>query len=83
MGRPISKKRLQDIYEFLLVYKQQNDGLSPTFREIMDACSIPSTSVVQYYLNDLQAKGLIEYAGKQRIKVVGGQYIAPIRMPEL
>jgi SOS-response transcriptional repressor LexA len=38
--------------------------IPPTHREIMDACKISSTSVVAYYLDELEEAGLIERPGE-------------------
>jgi hypothetical protein len=69
------------IYRFLKLHKSEHDGNSPTFREIMQGCGIPSTSMVLFYLNKLERQGLIRrpepkvgnrFAG--RIEIVGGHW---------
>jgi SOS-response transcriptional repressor LexA len=71
----------QQIYDFIVSYKQSHDGNSPSFREIKIRCGISSTSMVFYYLNKLERQGLIRrlepefgtrYATK--IEVVGGKW---------
>ena len=71
----------EQVYKFIVAYKRDHDGNSPTIREIQDECGISSTSVVFYYLNQLEARGLIRrpepkigsrYAS--RIEVIGGRW---------
>lgn len=70
---------------FIIRYKRAHDGNSPTYREIMRAVGINSTSVVAYHLDHLEAAGLIERpqeVGNSRvIEVVGGQWIHPAGDP--
>jgi len=59
-------------------------GYAPTFREIKDATSISSTSVVAYHLDALEGTGDIErnYCDSRTIRVLGGpQVIAKIDGP--
>lgn len=51
--------RQQDIVSFMRRFVEEN-GYPPTIREIGRAVNISSTSVVDYNLNILQAKGLIQ-----------------------
>ena len=67
---------MDNIYQYIIDYKRNHDGNSPTRQEIKTYCGISSTSVVQYRLHKLEAKGLITVAGG-RISVVGGLWIAP------
>lgn len=67
--------RQHRIFEFIVEYKSQNDGNSPTIREIADGCGISSTSVVNYNLMKLAKFGIISlsHAGVARkISVPGG-----------
>lgn len=68
------------VYRFILHYKQCNDGAPPTYREIMAACNISSSSVVKYILQRLVLSQKITLTGSDRntiIKVVGAQWIPP------
>ena len=69
------------IFDFIVTYKRNHDGNSPTGREIMDACNISSTSMVDFYLNELAKKGKIERLGgkgaSRNIRVVGGSWTFP------
>lgn len=62
------------IFNFICTYKERNDGVSPTCRDIAREVGISSTSVVFYYLEKLQLAGLIKSAhyGARGIQVVGG-----------
>lgn len=64
------------VYEFIVGWKKNHDGNSPTHREIMAGCKISSTSVVAYYLQNLEDAGLIEIsrANCRNLRVVGGQW---------
>ncbi len=67
--------RRQKVLDFIVRYKREHDGNSPTRREIGEACQISSTSVVNYYLDQLARAGLIETARKARaITVMGGSW---------
>ena len=67
----------QDVLDFIISYKQLHDGNSPTCREIAEACSISSMSVVAYILQSLerQNKLILEHSHLARnIIVVGGNW---------
>jgi hypothetical protein len=51
--------RHQKILDFIADY-QKNYGHPPSIREIGEACNISSTSVVNYYLDQLEKSGNIE-----------------------
>jgi hypothetical protein len=72
----------QRVYVFIVEFKRQHDGNSPTIREIMTACKVSSSSMVFFYLNQLAAFGLIQRPEPQvgtrqaaNIEVVGGKWI--------
>jgi SOS-response transcriptional repressor LexA len=82
MPQPLSLTPLrQHVYDFILKFKQDHDGVSPSVLEIGQACGISSTSITRYTLDCLERLGMIECdygAGKSRmIKVVGGRWIPP------
>lgn len=71
------------ILKFVAKFKQDNAGLSPSTRDIMRGCDIPSTSVVRYILRDIEDDGLIELGdGTRNIKIVGERYNAPKELLE-
>ncbi|OGC95331.1 MAG: hypothetical protein A2W25_05290 [candidate division Zixibacteria bacterium RBG_16_53_22] len=69
-------KNIEAIYQFILAFKAEHDGNSPSIREIKRACNISSTSMVEIYLDCLIGDGKIVMINKgtnyRRIGVVGG-----------
>ncbi len=58
--------RLQrSILDFIALFMEERDGLPPTVREIQEKLNISSTSVVDYNLKALEAKGFISRDKKQ------------------
>ena len=56
-----------EVLNYILRYKTENNGKSPSVREIMKGCGFRSTSVAHYHLKRLQSAGVIEReAGKVR-----------------
>lgn len=66
-----------DVFAYLVAYKRENDGRSPTVREIADGLGIPSTSIVAYHLKQLAADGriLINPAIARGISIPGGRWV--------
>ena len=75
MTKPLTQ-RAQSVYDFIIKYKINNDGLSPTLREIMAGTDITSTSIASYYLGILEGVGLIHHNPNisRGIRVVGGKW---------
>ena len=58
--------KAEEILEFIN-FTLKNDGYSPSVREICEAVNLKSTSTVQYHLNKLEKKGVINKSdGKSR-----------------
>jgi len=58
--------KAQEILDFIN-FTLKNDGYSPSVREIGEAVNLKSTSTVQYHLNKLEKKGVINKSeGKSR-----------------
>ena len=58
--------KAQEILEYIN-FTLKNDGYSPSVREICEAVNLKSTSTVQYHLNKLEKKGVINKSdGKSR-----------------
>ncbi len=51
--------RALQVYEYIKWFRSEK-GIAPTYRELSKACNIPSTSLVRYYLDQLEREGLIE-----------------------
>lgn len=72
------------VYGYLMAYKQASGGDSPSRREIRDALELSTVSLVTYYLDRLEAEGLIRIgrdgnaARRARlIEVVGATWTPP------
>lgn len=76
------EERMVAVLEFIIGYKVEHDGMSPTVKEIGAQVGISSTSVVCYHLDLLEADGRIRRPfGKARgIEVVGGRWVAPVEL---
>lgn len=64
-----------DVFSFIIRYKSEHDGNSPTVRKIRDELDISSTSVVNRCLDDLERQGKIRKLRNNRsgsIEVVNG-----------
>ena len=70
------------IYRYIIDFKQQHDGISPTTYEIAEALKV-SRSTVRYHLIKLIELGMISLYGDgvRNIMIVGG-YALPSRDPE-
>jgi SOS-response transcriptional repressor LexA len=68
------------IFNFLVKYKSECDGNTPTTREIADACSL-SISTVKYHLTHLELENRIRVLEERprQIEVIGGAWTAPRR----
>lgn len=68
----------EKLFDFIVAYKVEHDGNSPTYREMMAATGLTSTSMVAWHLEKLEDAGLIErpqQVGNSRvIEVVGGRW---------
>lgn len=64
------------IFNYIVIYKRSQDGLSPTLREICKACNISSTSVASHYIKLLEKTGRIKRLNASRgFAVIGGKWI--------
>jgi SOS-response transcriptional repressor LexA len=84
MPRPLTfTPRRQQVYDFIVAFKQDHDGVAPSVAEIRKACGISSNSVVIDSLNGLERLGMIECdygSGRSRmITVCGGRWTPPSR----
>lgn len=69
--------RYDHVLAFIKQFKAENDGNSPTIREICDGCDISSTSVCNYILGILDRAGKISLTrdgAARRISVTGGRW---------
>ena len=74
-------QRRRDILAYVIAYKSENQGRSPTVRQIGSATGISSNSIVVRYLGQLAARGYIEWIrdnGKvPDLRIPGAKWIAP------
>ena len=61
-------------YGFIVKFKKEHDGNSPTIREIGIACDISSTSATVYVMRKLVCAGRITLWGTRGIVVTDGKY---------
>ena len=59
------------LYEYIVQYKRDHDGLSPTYEQIMQNCGIASKSTVGYKLRRLEDDGLIRLLRNEKNYVQG------------
>jgi hypothetical protein len=69
----VLSERALEVLEYVILHKRENDGNSPTVREIMRKCQISSTSMVHYYLDQLQYFDKIHCQGIRNIVIVGAK----------
>ena len=77
MSKPTLTTR-DSIFDFIVRYKREHDGNSPSTREIAEICCI-TPSAVRYHLTRLEIDNLIHTTGKPRrnIEIVGGIWQPP------
>ena len=70
------------VYDFIVKFKTDHDGVAPSVLEIGKACGISSTSMVRHYLNSLVLFGMIKCdygTGKSRmISIPGARWTPPL-----
>lgn len=69
----------QEILVFVTSYKKSHGGDTPSYRTVISSINISSTSVLHYYLLEMDKAGLIDLAeGRRRgILITGEKYIPP------
>lgn len=83
MSRKNSATRQYDVLTSIREYKEEN-GISPSIRDLMRLTGITSTSVIDYYLNLLEKEGLISrLSGISRGITLKGEVSLPSSRPHL
>lgn len=80
--KPINPK-LGQVYQAIRRYKVEHGGLSPSIRELCALTGVSSTSVLRYYLRQLQASGHISIAqdfSSRHISLPGEIYTPPAKV---
>ena len=70
------KQRTEIIFEFIVQYKRNFDGCSPSFREMRNAAGLASTSGVWGYLEKLEEQNriMVHRNFSRHIEVIGGRW---------
>jgi repressor LexA len=72
-AREASVRRMVQVYEAIVAYID-TQGISPSYRDIAKACGLASPSSARYWIDKLEAEGLLtRLPGKARsisVKVV-------------
>ena len=66
----------QQIFQFIVAYKREHDGLSPSISDIAAACFLHE-STVRYHIARLEIQGRIRLVERRGIEVVGGAWEPP------
>jgi repressor LexA len=59
MVGPMMTDRVEKVWNFVVEFKTRH-GVAPSYREIGEACQINSTSLVSFYLSQLERAGRIK-----------------------
>lgn len=73
-------ERRRAVYDAITGFKQQHGGKSPSIRELMELTQIPSTSMICFYLDQLQEQEVLLLGNKHSARDIvlpGEQYIPP------
>lgn len=55
--------RRGEIFNFIVEYKREHGGVSPTIREIQEHTGVTSTSSITHHLGELERQGAIYFVG--------------------
>jgi len=68
------------VYDFIVAFKQDHDGSSPSVLEICKATGVNSTSMVRRYFTTLILLGMINYGGRKSrmISIPGARWLPPL-----
>jgi SOS-response transcriptional repressor LexA len=64
------------IFNFIVKYKSEHDGLAPSNKEMAQACFI-SISSVKHHIFMLEREDRIRVKGRRAIEVTGGNWKPP------
>jgi len=65
----------EKVYRFIRGYKLHY-CISPSFREIMEACKLSSTRVVKYHMDKLRREGKIDFGREARSIHIPGEKLS-------
>lgn len=69
--------RRMEVYEYLCIYKEENDGNAPTYEEITMHFGWASLNNAWMHVGGLERDGLVRLDERRRIVLIGGEYTAP------
>jgi hypothetical protein len=64
------------VYQYIVEYKRQHDGLSPSISEMARVLSMNRTTA-RYHVLMLEHEGRIRLVGRRAIEVIGGTWDLP------
>jgi hypothetical protein len=64
------------VYQYIVEYKRQHDGLSPSISEMARVLSMNRTTA-RYHVLMLEHEGRIRLVGRRAIEVIGGAWDLP------
>jgi SOS-response transcriptional repressor LexA len=67
-------ERAQRVFDFILHYKRENDGASPSLDEILAGAKISSKSMAKFYIDELVRFKKIRRKGTRNLFVYGGRW---------
>lgn len=67
-------EKQKEVLEFIIRYKEEHDGNSPSVFQIRDACELSAVSTVYYHLTKLEEAGRIKLNKIKGIEVTGGEW---------
>jgi predicted transcriptional regulator len=72
MGQ-VGSRRRQQIFDFLITYKQHHQGLTPLVKEIAHEVCL-SESTIKYHLLILENEGRIRRVGRRALEIRGDEW---------
>lgn len=67
-------KSRDEIFEFIINYKRENDGCAPSFDDIVDGTGY-SKSTVSHHVGQLEKYGFLRTGGYKMIAITGGKWM--------
>lgn len=77
VSRAYTEQQEEEVYAYIVFYKEEHDGIPPTLSEIIENCLwIGNITAARRVLESLEKQGKITWGkGKRRyIKVIGGKW---------
>ena len=71
----------KDTYDFIVKFKREHDGNSPSYREMMKGTGITSSSHMQNMIHRLINRGWISWNSTRDITIIGGSWSPPAGPP--